>query len=143
MAQRITRLTTDQKIAGSNPAWVVGSYFLFFLSCHVIKTVSNRRPPFVDNEQIDSAYQMRSRIVLLGTVSFCCRGASNRILSFSVSFLSWGPLPQQLSSGGAPSTKKERKKIEETHPAFPKDARFPIYVFFRCSFFPQSSSRHA
>jgi hypothetical protein len=28
VAQRITRLTTDQKIAGSNPAWI-NKYFIF------------------------------------------------------------------------------------------------------------------
>ena len=28
MAQRITRLTTDQKIAGSNPAWVEVAVFV-------------------------------------------------------------------------------------------------------------------
>ncbi len=30
VAQRITRLTTDQKIAGSNPAWVAAKLFDFF-----------------------------------------------------------------------------------------------------------------
>ena len=30
VAQRITRLTTDQKIAGSNPAWIE-KYFLVFV----------------------------------------------------------------------------------------------------------------
>ena len=35
VAQRITRLTTDQKIAGSNPAWVAAASFSWPLfSCN-------------------------------------------------------------------------------------------------------------
>ena len=40
VAQRITRLTTDQKIAGSNPAEIVSHFFGIFLYFLVIKSKS-------------------------------------------------------------------------------------------------------
>ena len=58
VAQWITRLTTDQKIAGSNPARVV---FLFFFQLSLVMYVSGTALYiYVLAEVMLSAYHMRS-----------------------------------------------------------------------------------
>ena len=52
MAQWITRLTTDQKIAGSNPAGIVNIFFSFISrKCILEKMKKHLRPRVGSNHQ--------------------------------------------------------------------------------------------
>ena len=45
MAQRITRLTTDQKIAGSNPAWVSCHFLFLQIEDAAMSLIKKSSPP--------------------------------------------------------------------------------------------------
>ena len=49
VAQRITRLTTDQKIAGSNPAWIENLFEIALTSCEMCG--KRKRPRVGSNHQ--------------------------------------------------------------------------------------------